>query len=381
MKRKQIQFGIIGAGNIAKEFASACARFCHLLTDSPIPVITAICSREEKNRAWFTDNFQSIKISTPNYHDVLASNEVDVVYVALPHNMHELVYIDVMKSGKHLYGEKPFGIDYEANKNINEFARKTKNLIIRSTTHFMYHPGAKMLTEFVESGKLGEITEVKAGFLHSSDLNMDKPVNWKRMAEHNGIYGAMGDLGIHTCILPLRLGITPKSVYAIAQNIVKERKDIEGNMVKTGSFDNVVILCNALYKNTGNVLPLYLETKRLATGYADVWYLEFSGTKGAAKFSTANPRAFYSISVKGKEQNWVMTELGSESYIPMITGVINDFNFSDGFLQMIGAFMHHFRDDKKLPLLDNATIDEIADIHLIMHNAKLSHENNAVVNM
>ena len=63
MSRKKINFGIIGLGLMGKEFASAAARWCHLLDDGPMPVIKGICNKNnEKDREWFTSNFPDIEI-------------------------------------------------------------------------------------------------------------------------------------------------------------------------------------------------------------------------------------------------------------------------------------------------------------------------------
>ncbi|WP_261807696.1 Gfo/Idh/MocA family oxidoreductase [Paenibacillus sp. N3.4] len=41
----------------------------------------------------------------------MADDEIDAIYCAVPHHLHEQIYIDIIKAGKHLLGEKPFGID------------------------------------------------------------------------------------------------------------------------------------------------------------------------------------------------------------------------------------------------------------------------------
>ena len=48
----------------------------------------------------------------------LDSDEIDAIYCAVPHNLHEQIYIDIINAKKHLLGEKPFGIDKKANENI-----------------------------------------------------------------------------------------------------------------------------------------------------------------------------------------------------------------------------------------------------------------------
>ena len=118
MDRKRIHFGLIGLGLMGREFASAVARWCHLLDEGPIPVITGICSRNKETWKWYTDNIPGIQIKSTDYKELLKSPDIDAIYCAVPHNLHEKFYIDIILSGKHLLGEKPFGIDLKANENI-----------------------------------------------------------------------------------------------------------------------------------------------------------------------------------------------------------------------------------------------------------------------
>src|ERR1700758_3776640 len=57
---------------------------------------------------WFDDGQTFL---TPDYRQLLDRDEVEVVYVAVPHNLHEKIYREVLEAGKDLLAEKPFGID------------------------------------------------------------------------------------------------------------------------------------------------------------------------------------------------------------------------------------------------------------------------------
>ena len=88
-----IRFGIIGCGLMAREFAGAAARWSQFTdTSIPRPEIVAVCSRSQKSRAWFTDRFPSVRFSTPDYRELLARPDIDAVYAAVPHDLHEEVY-------------------------------------------------------------------------------------------------------------------------------------------------------------------------------------------------------------------------------------------------------------------------------------------------
>ena len=87
------------------------------LLDHPIrPVITAIADTSDAVREFFTN--AGVAESYSDYKELLASANVDVVYIAVPHNLHEEIYIATINAGKDFLGEKPFGIDLAAAEKI-----------------------------------------------------------------------------------------------------------------------------------------------------------------------------------------------------------------------------------------------------------------------
>jgi predicted dehydrogenase len=334
----EIRIGIVGLGMMGKEFASSIARWCNLSLRNIRPVITGICSRNKENWDWYLDNFPTIRIKSDNYRDLLASDDIDVIYCAIPHNLHEQFYIDIINSKKHLFGEKPFGIDLKANENILKAIDSNPGVFVRCSSEFPYFPACQHLIKWLESGKYGRIMEVRAGFHHSSDMDPSKPINWKRMNAVNGEYGCMGDLGMHILHIPFHFGWKPISVYADLQKIVPMRPDQKGNMVPCDTWDNAVLCCRSRDPKTSGEFSFVLETKRMAPGATNNWFIEVYGTEGSAKFSTHNPKAFEFLSTSGKEQGWTRVDVGSQSVLPTITGGIFEFGFADAFQQMVGAF-------------------------------------------
>ena len=61
---KSIRFGVIGCGLMGREFASASARWCHLLGEIPRPEIVAVCDFNEEATNWFRTNFPSVQFVT-----------------------------------------------------------------------------------------------------------------------------------------------------------------------------------------------------------------------------------------------------------------------------------------------------------------------------
>ena len=108
---KDITVGIIGGGLMGREMASAFSRWCALADMTVRPVLKAVADLNPETLSWF-ERIPSVTQLTASYHELLANPEIDVVYVAVPHNLHETIYKDVLAAGKDLLAEKPFGIDF-----------------------------------------------------------------------------------------------------------------------------------------------------------------------------------------------------------------------------------------------------------------------------
>src|SRR3954467_11241294 len=110
MTRPSVNVGIIGGGLMGKEIAAAFGRWS-ALQDVPVDVqLTAVCDIEPKALEWF-DRVPTVTARVTDYRELLADETVDVVYVAVRHDLHERMYVDAIRAGKDLLAEKPFGID------------------------------------------------------------------------------------------------------------------------------------------------------------------------------------------------------------------------------------------------------------------------------
>lgn len=332
-----IHFGIIGAGLMGREFASAAARWCHLLDIRARPEIIVVCDQNPAALEWFTSSVPTVACATKDYRQLLADPRVDAVYCAVPHHLHEKIYIDTLRAGKHLLGEKPFGIDRRANQAILDEAARRPALMVRGTSEFPFFPAVQRIVRYAREGRLGKILEVEAGFLHSSDMDPRKPLNWKRMVAFNGAYGCMGDLGMHVLHVPLRLGWAPRNVRAILSNIVTHRNDANGELQPCETWDNATLLCEVEADDCH--FPMTLKTQRIAPGETNTWYFTVKGTRLSARFTTRQPRTLWTMPYQpGDAQAWHEEAVGYESLYRTITGGIFEFGFTDAIQQMIAAY-------------------------------------------
>jgi predicted dehydrogenase len=366
---------------MGREFASAAARWCHLTSMDAAPELVAVCSRSEENRAWFTSHCPSVRQTTADYRELVANPEVDAVYVAVPHHLHEEIYVAVLEAGKHLMGEKPFGIDLAANEAILAAARRHPASFVRCSSEFPFFPAVQRLCGMIEEDAFGTILEVNAGFLHSSDLNPSKAMNWKRTVAMNGAYGCLGDLGMHVYHVPFRAGWRVDNVRAILSNVVRERPDGKtGALLPCETWDNATLLCEAGDAHGASRFPLTFKTQRIAPGEKNTWYLEILGTRRSARFSTKNANLLQLLEYDGGEQAWRHIDMGHEMTFPSITGGIFETGFSDIMLQMWAAYLHELTHGKPLtPFAGCVTPEETRRQHLLSTAALESHAQGKVM--
>ncbi len=331
---KTLRLGIIGGGLMGKETASALARWCNLEDVGVNAELTAVCDLQPAVLDWFR-RISSVRLFTADAAELLASPDVDAVYVAVPHHLHEELYLQVLRAGKDLLAEKPFGIDLAAARRVRDEAARLGRFV-RCSSEFPFYPGPWRIFNEVRAGRCGRLIEVKAGFLHASDLDSDKPINWKRQARFCGAAGVMNDLGMHAAHLPLRLGWKPGHLYARLQKLVTERPDGKGGRAVCDTWENA-LLSGEFTDDAKRPVPITLEVKRVSPGDTNNWYLEIIGTEASYRFSTKEPRTLW-VFRRDKEQWWQRTDLGMSPPFKVITPAIGEFGFADAFQQMLAAF-------------------------------------------
>jgi predicted dehydrogenase len=373
-----VNLGLIGGGLMGREAASAAARWVHLNDLGVRPRLVHVCDVDAQALAWY-ERLSDVPRRSHAPQAVLADPDVEAVYIAVPHHLHAELYVAALEAGKHLLGEKPFGIDLDANEAIMRAVDAHPGRLVRCSSEMPFFPGGQAVWRWIAAGRFGRPIEVRSLFLHSSDLDPGKPINWKRRAETNGAYGCLGDLGMHALHLPLRAGWAPLDVCAHLSDIFSTRPGAGGEPVPCDTPDNAVLLCRA--RQGGDEFPLRIETKRIAPGHGNTWTIEVDGTEGSIAFTTKRPKTLRTMSYSpGGPQAWEETDLGSQSAYPSVTGGIFEFGFADAIQQMWASFLDelgHGAEGMRQPFRC-ATPQEAAFTHDLFTAALRSHSRRTV---
>ena len=154
MNMEPVRFGVIGCGLMGREFASVSMRWLHLACELPRPVIVAACDLSPKNLDWFRQ-VPDTKYFYSDYHELLANPEVEAVYCAVPHHLHAQVYGDVIRAGKHLIGETPFGMALAACEEVEAAMAGRPEVFVRGASEFPFYPAVQQMVKWYREGAFG----------------------------------------------------------------------------------------------------------------------------------------------------------------------------------------------------------------------------------
>ncbi|MCK6449005.1 MAG: Gfo/Idh/MocA family oxidoreductase [Planctomycetes bacterium] len=150
----KLRVGIIGCGSMGVANLDACA-------SQDDVVITALCDVWEARLEPLAERFKATARCYREHEELCAADDVDCVIVASPPHWHALHAIDVVRSGKDLYLQKPMTLYPDETLAVRNAVRRHGAICqvgtqIHATEHY------RRMVELVRSGYLGKIGVVRA---------------------------------------------------------------------------------------------------------------------------------------------------------------------------------------------------------------------------
>ncbi|MDR3693684.1 Gfo/Idh/MocA family oxidoreductase [Mucilaginibacter sp.] len=152
---KTICWGILGAGRIARKFASDLK-----LVDGA--KLIAVGSRTQESADRFGNEF-GIKFRHYSYEALVQNPDVDVIYIATPHNLHFENTLLCINNGKAVLCEKPFAMNARQTDVMISLA-KEKKVFLMEALWTKFHPHFLKMQEMIREGLLGDIRSVLINF-------------------------------------------------------------------------------------------------------------------------------------------------------------------------------------------------------------------------
>jgi len=177
-----INWGIIGAGNIA-------ARFAESLTHVENAQLYGVACRTMEKANAFREKFPCAK-AFDDYQDLMDDPTIDVVYIALPHLYHYEWIIKALTAKKAVLCEKPATMTAQEMHAVKEKAL-AEQVFFMEAMKPRFTPAYRKLTALIAEGLIGEIKRVSTTFRR--DLPQEH-ASYHYLPEQGG---ALLDMGIY----------------------------------------------------------------------------------------------------------------------------------------------------------------------------------------
>ncbi|MDP8254544.1 MAG: Gfo/Idh/MocA family oxidoreductase [Candidatus Alcyoniella australis] len=176
------RWGILGTAEIAESTIRA-------IKAGTSSELRAIASRD-LSRAEHWAQRHSIALAFGSYQELLASGEVDLVYVPLPNSLHAQWTIQALESGHHVLCEKPLAIDAAQAERIAQTAARCDRHVAEG---FMYrlHPQWQRVRELIADNAVGRLSSLYSRFTFMLDDPTANPASSKLAG------GALMDVGCY----------------------------------------------------------------------------------------------------------------------------------------------------------------------------------------
>ncbi|MDH5530779.1 MAG: Gfo/Idh/MocA family oxidoreductase [Paracoccaceae bacterium] len=255
-----MRFGVIGGGGKVGQLR---VQTIHENVDTQLVAILDLSEDSARAVAGDAEVFTDL--------DQFLSVEMDAVIISTPPHFHEEACLKALAAGCHVLVEKPFSSSAESCRRMIDAGQKA-NRHVAVGFNMRYYPAFAYVKDAVTSGKIGQLTHVRAFGGHEGTVHFTH--DWEYRVPMTG-GGATWDIGIHVTDIVRHILGEVTSVYGVSSETVWNLE---------GSEDNAI----AIFRNPEGIAATYQATWGDWRGYQFV--IEAHGTHGMVRGSYAPMR-------------------------------------------------------------------------------------------
>ncbi len=227
-----------------------------------------------RRRKQFADTWGYASVET-DWRKLVERTDIDAVDICVPNNLHHDIAIAAASAGKMILCEKPLSMNAAEGE---EMVAAVEKAGVPNTVWYNYRrvPAVTLAKQLIDEGRLGRIFHYRANFLQDWTISADLPQGgaglWRIDVRAAGS-GVTGDLLAHCIDTALWLNGPIKSVTAMTETFVKERKHTESGKVEPVGIDDA---CAFLCRFANGSLAIF-ESTRYARGHKALYTFEING--------------------------------------------------------------------------------------------------------
>ena len=220
-RRSQIGAAVIGSGFIGTVHVEALRRIGVHVTG----VLGSSADRSAESAAAV-----DVPRGYESLHDLLADDDVQVVHVTSPNQLHHAHVKAILAAGRHVICEKPLAMTSEESAEIVELARES-GLVTAVNFNLRFYPLNRHVAGLVQGGGIGDVRLVSGRYFQDWLLR-DTDWNWRLEKGKGGALRAVGDIGSHWLDLTSTMtGLRVESVLADLTTFIPVRRKPKGSVL------------------------------------------------------------------------------------------------------------------------------------------------------
>ena len=180
------RWGVLSTAKIGRE------QVLPAIADSENGVLTAVASRDVAKARALADRFGAPH-AFGSYDELLASPQIDGVYIPLPTSQHVEWTAKTIKAKKHVLVEKPLALDAKDILPLIQL-RNQHNVLVCEAFMVIYHPQWIKVRDLIANGAIGRLRHVQGAFTY---FNVD-PTNMRNQLALGG--GGLLDIGVYPTV-------------------------------------------------------------------------------------------------------------------------------------------------------------------------------------
>ncbi|MHC4707957.1 MAG: Gfo/Idh/MocA family protein [Planctomycetota bacterium] len=276
--KKKLNIGLIGYGFMGRTHSNAYHKVKHFFDIPYDPVLKVVCGLVEEEAKAFAEKWEYESYVT-DWHKVIEDENIDVVEICVPNNLHAEIAIAAAKAGKAICCEKPLALNVPQ---AEQMVKAVEEAGVPNLVSFNYRrvPAVTLAKQLIDEGRLGKIFHYRANFLQDWTISTEVPqggmATWRLDVKAAGS-GVTGDLLAHCIDTAMWHNGSITDVSAMTETFVKERMHAEtGKVEPVGIDDACTFMCHYDNGSLGN-----FESTRYARGHKALYTFEINGEKAS----------------------------------------------------------------------------------------------------
>ncbi len=218
---KTIGIGVVGFGWMGQAHSRSYRSIPAYYPEVGIrPLLVAVADTVEDRTSLAVDNFGFAR-GTDDWRTLMDDDAIDVIDITAPNAMHQELAEAAAAAGKHIFCEKPVGIDPDATAAIEVAARRA-GVVTGCGYNYRWAPMVQYTRQLIDDGRLGELTHYRGRFFSMYGRDRLGLLSWRFLQDEAG-YGALSDIMSHAIDMAQHLCGPIARVVSVREIFVKQR--------------------------------------------------------------------------------------------------------------------------------------------------------------